>query len=201
LLRAVRRVLGHIDVERHASGAPLAPPMARDHHVGQGLAEPVERPRAQRVFEARDGRLRGQARAADRVAVKEQLLNRIVGQSVGIIRIGIAARDRKDALRQHVGPRMRHARRRPPVAQHGRQRRGEPQCAIRGFEQDRTTIRARVRLIKRRDEGLLEEIGEEDSLWYRVVCQRERLRGEKHCVATAFYHAEAFVFVLIDHRS
>jgi hypothetical protein len=29
-----------------------------------------------------------------------------------------------------------------------------------------------VRLIERRDEGLVEEVREEDSLWYRVAVQR-----------------------------
>ena len=51
-------------------------------------------------------------------------------------------------------------------------------------------------LIERRDEGFGEEVWKENSLWYRVVGQRERLRREKGCVATAFYHAEAFLFVL-----
>lgn len=67
----------------------------RDDRLGQCLAEPVERPRTERIFEARDGRLRGQARPADRVALEQQLLDRIVGQAVRIIGIGIAARDGK----------------------------------------------------------------------------------------------------------
>ena len=39
---------------------------------------------------------------------------------------------------------------------------------FRGFEQDRAAIGARVRLIEGGDEGLVEEIREEDSLWHRV---------------------------------
>ena len=48
-------------------------------------------------------------------------------------------------------------------------------------------------LIEGCDNGLGEEIGEEDSLWYRVVAQRNASSVGKCCVATAFYHVEAFL--------
>ena len=40
----------------------------------------------------------------------------------------------------------------------------QPVARLRGLEQDRAAVRARVRLIERRDEGLVEEVGK------RTVC-------------------------------
>jgi hypothetical protein len=72
----------------------------------------------------------------------------------------------------------------------------QPVARFRGFQQDRAAIRARVRLIERRDEGFVEEVWEEDSLWYRFVAQSKASVWEKARVATALYHAEAFVSLL-----
>jgi hypothetical protein len=43
-----------------------------------------------------------------------------------------------------------------------------------------------VRLVKRRHERPIEQVREENSLWYRLVSQRKRLRCGKGSLSTAF---------------
>jgi hypothetical protein len=58
----------------------------------------------------------------------------------------------------------------------------QPVARVRGLEQDRAAIRARVGLIERRDEGCVEEVWEEDSLWYRFVAQsKASVVGKSSC--------------------
>jgi hypothetical protein len=48
----------------------------------------------------------------------------------------------------------------------------QPVVGFCGLEQDRAAVRTRVWLIKRRDQRGVEEVWEQDSLWYRVGVQR-----------------------------
>jgi hypothetical protein len=43
-----------------------------------------------------------------------------------------------------------------------------------------------MRLIERRHERAVEQVREENSLWYRLVSQRKRLRGGERSLSTAF---------------
>jgi hypothetical protein len=196
LLGAMRGVLRDVEVDRDPPRATLPPAMAGQHRVGQRLAHAVQRSRRHRVFEARHGRLRREPPAGDRIAVEQQLLDRIVRQPVGVIGIGIAARDPKDPLRQHVGPRVGHARRRPWVGQRRRQRRDHADRPLRRLEQNRAAIGAGVRLVEGGRQRLVEEIRKENSLWYRGVVQQRRLRVAKWPSASPLYHSEAFLFLL-----
>ena len=59
----------------------------------------------------------------------------------------------------------------------------------------RAAIGTRVLAVERRDEGLVEEIWKEDSLWYRIGRQaRASVVGKCMC-QQHLYHAEAFVFL------
>ena len=195
LLRAVRRVVRHIEIDRDATRAPAQPlAMAIDHGGRQRAADAIQRTRPDAIFKPRDRGLRGEGLPLHRIAVEQQLLDRIVGEPVGIVAIGIAGGDAEDALREHVRQRMRDAGRVAGVRETGRQPRRQIQAAVGRLQQDRATVPTGVRLIEDRDEGLGEEVWEENSLWYRVVGQIKRLRSGKSYVATAFYHAEAFVY-------
>jgi hypothetical protein len=113
----------------------------------------------------------------------------------------MAAGEAEDALRQQILERVPDFPRLPIIDEAAGEAIDQSVARVRGFEQDRAAIRARVLLIKRRDEGFVKEIREENSLWYRLCVQRNASVVRKNCVATAFYHAEAFVFVLIHRRS
>ena len=75
-----------------------------------------QHPRGSRVLEARDRRLRGQAAAVDRIAPQQQFVDRIVGEPVAVIAVGMATRDRKDPLRHQIPDAVRHARHRARIA-------------------------------------------------------------------------------------
>ena len=62
------------------------------------------------MLEARDRRLRRQAAAVNRIASQQQLVDRILGESVAVIAVGMAARDREDPL----GDQLPDAVRDPP---------------------------------------------------------------------------------------
>ena len=68
----------------------------------------------------------------------------------------------------------------------GRQPRRQIQAAVGRLQQDRAAVRTGVRLIEDRDEGLVEEVWEENSLWYRVVGQIKRLRRGKSSCGNGF---------------
>ena len=76
--------------------------MAFDHTGRQLASHLIELGAADAVLESGNRRLRRQRRAVDRIAVEQQLLNRIVGQPVGVVRIGIPAGDAEDCLRKSI---------------------------------------------------------------------------------------------------
>ena len=145
------------------------------------------------ILETRDRRLRGQGRAFDRVAPEEQFVNRIVRQSVRVIGIRIPAGEAEDPLRQQILERMPHLPWLTIVDQTARESVDQPVPALRGFQQNGAAVGARMWLIKRRDEGFVEEVWKENSLWYRVVAQAKASVVGKARQSTALYHAEAFV--------
>lgn len=179
LLRAVRGILGEVEIDRDPPrlGAPSA--MLRDDGIGQRLAQAEQRARRDRILEAREGGLRRQARAVDRIAIQQQLVDGVVGQGVRVIRVGVPAREAEDALREEIPHGMAHAGRVPSVAQDARQRVDQAQATVRGLEQDRAAVRTRVGLVEGGDEGLGNEIREENRLCYRGVVQQRRLRVAK----------------------
>ena len=98
-------------------------------------------------------------------------MNRVVREPIGVVRIGIAAGEPEDALGQQILERVPHLPRLPILDEASGEAIDQPVARFRGLEQDRAAIRARVGLIERRDEGFVEEVWEEDSLWYRVGAQ------------------------------
>ncbi len=176
LLGPMGLVVGDIQIDRDQPDAAPPPAMAGNHGVGEGLAHLQQHPRGGRVLEARDRRLRRQTVAVDRVAPQQQFVDRIVGQPVGVIAVGMATGDREDALREQIANAVRHARRRARIRDRRRQRRQQAKSSIGRCEQDRAAIRTRVGLIKGRDQGTIGQVRKENSLCYRRLVQRNRLR-------------------------
>ena len=131
LLRAVGLVLGDIEIDRDQPDAAAAAAMPRNHRVGERVAHGEQHPRGGRVLEARDRRLRRQAAAVDRIAPQQQFVDRIVGEPVGIIAVGMAARDREDPLREQIADAVRHARRSARIGR--REGRNRPRCRSAAF--------------------------------------------------------------------
>jgi len=185
LLPAVGLVFGDIKIDGNQPDTAPSATMPRDHGIGERVTHPQQHPGGGRVLEARNRRLRRQPAAVDRIAPQQQFVDRIVGEPVGVIAVRMATGDRVDALREQIADAVRHPRRRARI----RNRRGQcgqqAELAIGRLEQDRAPVGTRVGLIKRRDQGPIEEVGKQNSLCYRVVVQRNRLRVGKRRLSTA----------------
>ena len=179
LLGAVGLVLGGIEIDRDQPDAAAAAAMPGNHRVGERVAHGEQHPRGRRVLEARDRRLRGQAAAVDRIAPQQQFVDRILGEPVAVIAIGMAARDREDPLGDQIPDAVRHARRIARIGDRRREGRQQAEVSVRRLEQDRAAVRTRVRLIKGRDHGPIGQVRKQNSLCYRRLVQRNRLRVGK----------------------
>ena len=134
LLRAMRRVIGGIEVDRDAPRAAVQPAlMPVDDPVRERVAHLIQLGPTHGVLEARDRRLRGQRGAVDRIAVEQQLLDRIVRQPVAVVGIRVAARDAEDALRHELVHGVGDAARGAAVSQARRQRAVTPRRASAAF--------------------------------------------------------------------
>ena len=83
-----------------------AAPMTLDDARCQLAPHPVEHGAARAVLESRDRGLRRQGRAGHRVPPEQQLVDGVVGQVVGIVAIGMTARDAEDPLADQVRERV-----------------------------------------------------------------------------------------------
>ena len=88
----------------------------------------------------------------------------VVGQVVGVVTIGMTAGDAEDPLADQIRERVPDLPWRAPVGETPGERLDQAVHLLRRLDQDRAAIRARVLAVERGDEGLVEEIREEDSL-------------------------------------
>ena len=119
LLLAVGGIVGRIEVDRdesHAVAEPLAV-VGQDGRRPTARPEPIQVGAAHRILEPRQRRLRAQGRAGERIAVEQQLVDRIVGQPGGVVAVGVAAGQPEHALPQQIAERVRDLARLPPVAE------------------------------------------------------------------------------------
>jgi hypothetical protein len=164
---AVGLVLGGIEIDRDQPDAAAAAAMPSNHRVGERVTHGEQHPRSRRVLETRDGRLRRQAAAVNRVASRQQFVDRIVGEPVAVIPVGMAACDREDPLGDQIPNTVRDASRIPRIGDGRRQRRQQTEVSVSRLEQNRPTVRARVWLIKRRNQEPIGQVGKQNSLCYR----------------------------------
>src|SRR6516225_8771375 len=95
----------------------------------------------------------------------------------------MAAGEPENALREQIPQRVLHFSRLPIIHEAAREAVDQPIAIFGGLEQDRAAIGARLRVIERRDERLVEQVREENSLWYRVGAQADASVVEKPCFA------------------
>ena len=176
LLGAVGLVLGGIQIDRDQPDAAAAAAMPGNHRVGERVAHGEQHPRGRRVLEARDRRLRGQAAPVNRVAPQQQFVDRILGEPIAVIAIGMAARDREDPLGDQIPDAVRDAFRIARIGDGRREGRQQAEVSVRRLQQDRPAVRTRVRLIKGCDHGPIGQVRKQNSLCYRRLVQRNRLR-------------------------
>src|SRR5437870_13891543 len=91
LLRAVRGIVGWVQIDGTAIGAmaqPLGVPP--DHTLGQELTRSIEFLYPNFVLETRQRRLRSQIATLRRIALQKQSVNRVSGQARRGVDIGVA---------------------------------------------------------------------------------------------------------------
>lgn len=123
----------------------------------------------------------------------KQLVDRILAEPGGVVTVGIARCQPEDPLGDQLFDGVidlagltgfGHARGHSP---------DQAETTIGGFQQNRPTVRRRVRLIETGDERLVEQVGEQNSLSCGRLGHAKASRGGKSALTTAFYHAGAFV--------
>jgi len=143
-----------------------------DDRVGQSLGhcEEVAPPRA--VLEPRQRRLRAERRPGERIAVEQQLVDRIVDQSGGVVAVGVAQRQPEHPLAEQLQDRMLDLPRRPPLRYARGQALGQSQPAVDCLEQDRPTVRTGVGHVEGRHHRLGIPLEPEGQLRYTVCSHR-----------------------------
>ena len=143
---------------------PQATPMPLDHARRQLPGHPVERAAARAVLEPRDRWLRRQGRAGHGVSPKQQLVDGILRQVVGVVAVGMTARDAEDPLSGQLRERVSSLLGSALVGEAPGKRLDEAVHALGRLEQDAAAVGTRLLAAERRDKGFVEEIGEQDSL-------------------------------------
>src|SRR5437870_1209527 len=133
-----------------------------------GLAKPPSR----RVLEPRERRLRRQGGAGDRIAVEQQLVDRVVGQPGGVVAVGVATRQPKHALSEQLEGLMLDLARLAPIDDACGQTLGQLELGIEPLQQHRSTVRAGVRHVEEGDHRLVFGLESERDLRYTVCSHR-----------------------------
>ena len=143
--------------------------MALDHAGRQGLAQTIEFLRSDGVLKTRQRRLRSQIVARSRIAIQQQLVNRIGGQAGRIVGVRIAARDREHTLRQKFFQRMIDLARLPLVSQTSGQTADQSIATVGGLQQQGSAIGTALTLIKLERQRLGKNIGKQQTLCRAIV--------------------------------
>ena len=126
------------------------PPMAVDHARREVAPHRMQFVGADVVFKAREGGVRRERVAVDGVAPEQELVDGIVSQAIGVVRIRMATGEPVDALGQQIAKRVPHLPRVPIIDEAAGKAIDQAVARFCGLEQDRAAIRARVGLIERR---------------------------------------------------
>src|SRR5271166_2809072 len=170
LLRPLGGIVGRIQIEgdaAHTTAQPLG--MALDHAGRQRLTQTIEFLPSDGVLKTRQRRLRSQIATRSRIAVQQQLVNRIGGQAGRIVGVRIAARDREHTLRQKFFQRMIDLARLPLVPQTPGQTADQSIATVGGLQQQGSAIGTALPLIELQHGRLGKNTGEQQTLCCAIV--------------------------------
>ena len=146
--------------------------MVGDDRPGQPVPHADQIAPADAVLEAREGRLRAERRPGQRLAVEDQLVQRVVGEPGGVVAIEIARGQAKDPLPDQVQDRVRDLPRLPRIRQapgHGLR---QAQPLVHGLEQHQPPVRAGVGHVEPRHDRRPKTLVSEGQLGYTVCSHR-----------------------------
>ena len=169
--------------------------MLLEHPHRQLAPQRFEGGPAHPVLTPRDRRRGDQRLTGHRVSPEQQIADRVGGEVVGVIAIGMAARDAEDPLADQFHQRVPDLPGFPPVDQMASEARQQPVHALRRLMQDGAAIGTRMLAIECRDQGRIDEIWEQDSLWYRFGCHVGASVVDKRLSLQRLYQAGAIVFL------
>ena len=130
--------------------------MPLDDRRRQLAPQPIERDAPRVVLEARDRRLRRQARAGHWVGPQQQLVDRVVGQPVRIVAIGVPAGDAEDPLADQILERVADLLGRPAINQTPGKRLDQAIHSVGRLEQDGSATRTCLLAVERGHDRLVE---------------------------------------------
>jgi hypothetical protein len=165
LLGAVGRILGGIEIDGDVtSSAPQPFAVTLDHHLRERLSHPEKLASTDAVLEAREGRLRGQGLAVDRIPSHQHLVHGILGEARSIVAVRIATRDAENSLRQQFFDLVPDLAPVASVPQVLSEALCESESKIGGFEQHGTAIGAAMDLIEAHHDMLPKQIWKQQTL-------------------------------------
>ena len=159
----VRQVVRRIQIDGHAAPAHAGDPMRLDAARRQLASHQLERWRRSRAARSQGCDDRGAPDTGSRPSSSWG-----VGQVVGIVAIGMNARDAEDPLTDQVRERAPNLPRCAFGGQTPGERLDQAVHTLSRLEQVSAAVGTRALLIERGVEWLVEQIREQDSLWYRV---------------------------------
>jgi hypothetical protein len=172
LLVAVRGIVGGVQIDGDAARPSMQAPRVPLHHaISQRFAHPVQFFAVHRVFKPRQRRLRGQIRSLDGIASQQQFVNRIARQPAGVVRIRIPAGNAVHALPQQFRELVINFARLPFVLQTGGHAFRQPIAPVCRLQQNRTSVRTAVPLVKLNDDWLGKNIGKQQTLCCGMLTQ------------------------------
>src|SRR6266403_310043 len=165
LLRPVSRVICWIKIHSdslYPATEPLA--VSFDNALGQCFTHPIQICSTRRVLKTRQRRLRGECRAAQRVASDQKLLNRILRQPSRIITIRIPTGNAIQSLAYQIPDRVLDFARLPCIHDATRQPLRQAQSLVTGFQQDGPTIGTAVALVELHHHRTARQVWKQDRL-------------------------------------
>src|SRR2546426_1057876 len=118
------------------------------------------------VLEPRQGRLRPQARAVERIAVEQQLVDRVVDQPRGVVAVGVATGQPEDALPQQIPERVRHLAGLATVADGSGLAPGQTEPIVDRLQQNGAAVGTGLRLVEPGDDRLRNPVDPEGAVRY-----------------------------------
>jgi hypothetical protein len=115
----------------------------------------------------------------------------IVAEASGIVGVGVTARDGEDSLAEKLDELMVDLAGLPAITKTPGKTLRELQPSIGRLEQHGAAVGAALGLVKAGDEGLVEQIREQNGLLRARIRRHEASAWFESSLAAAFYHKEA----------
>jgi hypothetical protein len=119
-------------------------------------------------------------------------VDRVFGETSSVVAVGVTAGQSVDPLGDEIGQLVLDLSRLALIRQAAAERVDQPEPTIRSFEQQRTAVGTGVLLVELGNNGLVEKIGEQETLRRGMIGHAKASGVVESLRTTAFYHTGAF---------